>query len=157
MPSGTVLNSVENFIAVALKVFETAQHEIVFLVPPSLLSLAGTYDTVGRAKRFIEHGGVVRGIMSISRDNIEEMQVRLDIGEDLRHSDEVHELFMFVGDKRESVSSVNIGVEEFTLDTPVTAFWSDDPTYAEYLLTSFEAAWARAVPATQRIEELEKR
>ncbi len=154
MPSGTVLNSVEDFIAVALKIFETAQHEVVFLVPSSLVSLAGTYDTIGRATRFIEQGGVVRGIMPISRDNIEEMQMRLDIGEDLRHSDEVHELLMFVGDKRESVSSINIGVEEFTLDTSVTAFWSESPIYAEYLLTSFEAAWSRAVPAEKRIAEL---
>ncbi len=78
----------------------------------------------------------------------------VECGEDIRHSDAVHELFMYVGDKRESVSSINIGVVEYTLDTPVVAFWSESHTYAEYLLTAFESAWSQAVPAEQRIEEL---
>jgi hypothetical protein len=78
----------------------------------------------------------------------------LDAGEDIRHSDEGHELFMFVGDKQQSISSLNIGVKEFTLDTPVTAFWSDSPNYAEYLVTSFENAWSEAIPAKERIKEL---
>jgi hypothetical protein len=78
----------------------------------------------------------------------------LDAGEDIRHSDEAHELYMFVGDKQQSISSLNIGVKEFTLDTPVTAFWSDSPNYAEYLVTSFENAWLEAIPAKERIKEL---
>ncbi|MGZ4902884.1 MAG: hypothetical protein ACXV5T_06505 [Halobacteriota archaeon] len=47
---------------------------------------------------------------------------------------------MFVADRRQSISAINIGIDEFALDTPVTAFWSDDRTYAEYLLASFENA-----------------
>ncbi len=61
---------------------------------------------------------------------------------------------MVVGDKQRCISVLNVGTEPYTLDTPVTAFWSADSTYAEYLLTSFETAWSRAVPAAQRIEEL---
>jgi len=33
----------------------------------------------------------------------------------------------------------------------------EDPTYAEYLLAAFETAWPQAIPAQERIEELEKR
>jgi hypothetical protein len=99
-----------------------------------------------------------RGVVQISPANITEIQMFLDAGEDIRHSDEVHEVFMFVGDKQQSISSLNIGVKEFTIDTPVTAFWSEDPAYAEYLLTSFEKVWSEAVPAEERIQELlEKR
>ncbi len=82
--------------------------------------------------------------------------MRLSLGEDLRHSDLHYEVFMIVGDRRHSLSAINIGVEEYTLDTPITAFWSESPTYAEYLLASFENVWSRAVPAAQKIEELPK-
>ncbi len=154
MPARIVINGVEDFIAMSLQILETAQHEVLFLYPPSLLSIAGTRDTVEHVKRFIERGGVVRGITTVSPANIEETRMRLDVGEDLRHSDAVHELFMFVGDRQHSVSATNVGVEEFALDTPITAFWSDDPTYAEYLLASFENAWANAITAQERIQEL---
>ncbi len=77
-------------------------------------------------------------------------------GEHIRHSDAAHEVFTYIGDKREGVSAINIGVSDYTLDTTGVAFWSESPTYAEYLLTSFETAWSRAVPAMQRIHELEQ-
>ncbi|MGZ4951419.1 MAG: hypothetical protein ACXVI0_09650, partial [Halobacteriota archaeon] len=105
-------------------------------------------------RAFVKQGGVSRGIVSVSRKNIDEIRMSVESGEDVRHSDEVHELFMYVGDKRKSVSSINIGIEEYTLDTPVVAFWSESPTYAEYLLASFESAWSHAVPAEERIKEL---
>jgi hypothetical protein len=38
-------------------------------------------------KLFIQNGGMVKGIVSISRVNIERAWMQLDIGEDLRHSD----------------------------------------------------------------------
>src|SRR5665811_2542900 len=85
-------------------------------------------------KLFIQNGGMVKGIVSISRVNIERAWMQLDIGEDLRHSDQIHEVFMLLGDKQQSISAMNIGVQEYTLDTPITAFWSDNPTYAENLL-----------------------
>ncbi len=154
MPAGTVVKGVEDVVAVVLDILESAQREIVFLVPAPLLSLAGTYETLPKAKKFIQNGGVLRGIIPISLANVEEARMRLSIGEDLRHSDKVHELLMFVGDKQKSISAINIGVKEYTLDTPVTAFWSGSTSYAEYLLTSFENAWAHAVPAEKRIAEL---
>jgi hypothetical protein len=154
MPSGTVIKSVKDAIAVVLSIFESAKHEIVFLTPLSLASLGGTYNSMQTAKQFIQNGGVVRSIMPISRDNVEGARTRLDIGEDLRHSDQFHEIFVIVGDKQQSASAINLGVQEYTLDTPITAFWSDDPAYAEYLLTSFENVWSEAIPAEERIREL---
>ena len=74
------------------------------------------------AKQLIQNGGAVRAIMPISRDNVEGAQMRLDIGEDLRHSGQFHEIFLIVGDKQQSVSAINLGVQEYTLDMPVSAF-----------------------------------
>ncbi len=156
MPAGTTVSSVKDIIAVIIGIFDTAEREIDFLAPPSFLSLAATYDTIERAKWFIQQGGVMRSITTITHDNVDEVRLRLEIGQQLRHSDQPHELFMFVGDQTHSISSVNIGIEEYTLNTAINAFWSESPSYAEYLLVSFEAAWSQAVPAEQRIAQLLK-
>jgi len=155
MPAATIVNGLEDAIAEIMAIFESAQHEIDFIVPAYRLPVAATYDTVEKVKQFIQHGGAVRGITAVSRANIKEIQTRLDIGENLRHSD-LHEIFMFVADRQQSVSAINIGTEEYTRDTPLIAFRSEDPTYAEYLLASFENVWSQAVPAAQRIQELEQ-
>ncbi len=157
MPSGIVINGVEDIVAAILGVFESSQREIVFLSSPSFVSLAGTLDTFQYAKQFIQNGGAIRGITTVSHSNVDKVWTRLGIREDLRHSDSLSEIFMLVGDKQHSVSSINLGIRDYTLDTPVVAFWSESPTYAEYLLTAFETAWSQAVPAEERIEELLKR
>jgi hypothetical protein len=63
---------------------------------------------------------------------------------------------MLVGDKKESISSMGTSAESLSIDSPVVVLWSDDPTYAEYLLSTFDTTWEKAIPATQRIEELLK-
>ncbi len=155
MPAGLTINSLKDALAIVVEIVESAQKEVIFLAPASVLSLASaSFDSISRAKRLMQHGGVVRGITTVSHTNVEELQMRLAIGEELRHSDLYYEIFMIVGDKQQSLSAINIGVHDYTFDTPVTAFWSENPTYAEYLLTSFENAWSRAVPAEERIQKL---
>ncbi len=156
MPSGLIIHTVKDALAAALGILESEQTEVAWIVPPSIHSLATTLGFFEAMKIFVRRGGISRGIVSVSRENIEEIRMSVEGGEDIRHSDAIHELFMYVGDKQTSVSAINIGVEEYTLDTPVKAFWSESPTYAEYLLASFESAWSRAVPAEERIQELLK-
>ena len=80
----------------------------------------------------------------------------MDNGIDVRHYPQYQGIFMLVGDRRKSISSMSVDVERLSVNTPVVALWSDDPTYAEYLMSTFEVAWEQAVPAAQRIEELLK-
>ena len=156
MPSsGAILNSVKDAMAEVVAIFESATREILFIVPPSVLSIAGTsFNTVADAKHFKQNGGVMRGITTISRANAEETQMRLDLGEDLRHSDLRYEIFMIVGDRQHSLSAMYADVKEFTLDTPIVAFKCDSPIYAEYLIAAFEKVWSEAVPAEERLREL---
>ncbi len=154
MPSGFIIRDVKDVLAAALQILESAQEEVAWLIPASVNSLSITVGFVEAVRAFIEKGGVSRGVVQMSPANVEEIKMFLNAGENIRHSDETHEVFMYVGDKQKSISALNIGIDEYTLDTPVTAFWSEDPTYAEYLLTSFENAWAHAVPAEKRIQEL---
>ncbi len=154
MRSGMMINSVGDAVAVIFKILESARREIVFVTSPPLLSVAGTFDTVEIAKRFIDGGGTLKGITTITRANVEEIRMRMDVGLDLRHSGELHELSLFVADKQNSISGLNTDVGEYALDTPVSGFWSEDPAFATFLLTIFESAWSRAIPAEERIEEL---
>jgi hypothetical protein len=155
MPTGTVISSVKDVLALVLGMLESAKQEIIYLTPPSLISLAGTYYTIQSARRFIQNGGVLRGIIPISRVNVEEVRTRLDIGEDVRHSDEFHGIFMVVADQQQSISGINLGIiREYALDTPITAFWSESPDYMQYLITLFESAWSQSVPAEARIQQL---
>ncbi len=156
MPSGLVINGVKDTLAAALQILESSQEEVVWLIPASINSLSVGYDFPERVQAFVQRGGATRGILNVLPENVAEVQLFLDAGENIRHSTDVHELFMFIGDKKKSISTINIGVTEFTLDTPGSAFWSEDPAYAEYLLTSFERAWAKAIPAKQRFQELGK-
>jgi len=84
------------------------------------------------------------------------MREILDIGTDLRHVSQYQGIFMLVADRRESISSMSIDVERLSIDTPVVALRSDDPTYAEYLMSTFETAWEQSIPAAERIEALLK-
>ncbi len=154
MPSGFIIDNLKDAIAAASRILESEQNEVVWLVPPSVHSLSITLGFLEQMKAFVQQGGVSRGIVSISLANIDEIQMCVECGEDIRHSDSIHELFMYVGDTRASVSAINIGVEDYTLTTPVVAFWSESPEYAEYLLTAFESVWSQAVPAKERIREL---
>ena len=154
MPAGTIVNGVKDVLAVALEILESAHEEVIWLVPASIHSLSMTHGFTEKTRAFIQRGGVSRGIVPISHANVKEIQMSAANGENIRHSEAVHELFMFIGDRQQSISAINVGITEFTLDTPGIAFWSESATYVEYLLASFEHAWTRAVPIEKRIQEL---
>ncbi len=154
MSPGFIVKGVKDALAAASQILESAHEEVVWLVPPSMLPISMSYGFVEKTKSFVQNGGVLRGITTISHANLSGARTRLNIGEDLRHSDQPYEFFLVVGDKQHSISAINIGVYDFTLDTPVVAFRSDDHACAEYLLASFENAWVQAVPAEERIKEL---
>jgi hypothetical protein len=79
----------------------------------------------------------------------------LDIGEDVRLVNNQQEV-LFLCDKTESVSSINPVTEDLVLNDQLVAYWTDDPTYAAYLFSSFKAAWTKSVPVADRIQELLK-
>ena len=98
----------------------------------------------------------MRGIADISYPYIGEIRYFLDNGVDVHHFHQYVGIFMLVGDEKESISTITVNGENLSIDTPVVALWSNDPSYAEYLLSTFEMAWEQSVPAAQRIEELLK-
>jgi len=156
MADGTIVTSVTDALAIGSSIIESANYEIVYLYLPPLLVLASQLGLVENTKMFIERGGRVRGIADLSYPYIKEIQQRLGTGADVRYFPQYQGIFMLVGDRKESISSMNVDVESLSIDTPVVALWSDNLTYAEYLLSTFELAWEQAIPAARRIEELLK-
>jgi hypothetical protein len=156
MANETIITSVTDTLAVGLSIIESANDEIIYLYPSPLLVLASQFGLAERTKLFIQKGGRVRGIADFSYPYIKEIQQRLDTGADVRYFPQYQGIFMLVRDRKESISSMNVDVESLSIDTPVVALWSDNPTYAEYLMSTFELAWEHSVPAAQRIEELLK-
>ena len=69
-PGGSIVNSLDEAVAAIAEIFKSTKHEIVFIVPPSVFSIFGTsFNTVQNAKRFVQTGGVMRGVTTISRAN----------------------------------------------------------------------------------------
>jgi hypothetical protein len=157
MAFGKTIGTVKAVLAVIAEMMESAETEIAYIVPPAGLGFTAQYSFLSDgAKKIVQKGGRVRGITDISHYHVSAARELLNIGEDLRHSGEVQKVLMFVRDRKESISSISVARQEFLLVDPLAAFWTDNNTYAEYLLSSFETAWAQSIPATERLKELAK-
>ena len=156
MAKGTIVESIKDALAVGSNIIESAKTEVAWLLPPNLLVFADQYDITSESKKLIENGGYVKGVFRITSPYVELARSRLAIGEDLRHVDQYDGVFLLVGDKKQSISSIHVNQEDLLVGDPVVAFWSEDSTYAEYLLSNFEQAWTQGVDAQERISELLK-
>jgi hypothetical protein len=154
MAKGTIIESVKDALAVGSNIIESAKSEIVWLLPLSIVIFAAQYGIPNKSKTLIEHGGHIKSIFHISSQYVELAQSLLDIGENLRHLDQYEGVFFLVGDKKQSISSIHVKVEDLSLDDRIVAFWNETPSYAEYLLTLFDQAWAQGVDAQERLNEL---
>ncbi len=69
----------------------------------------------------------------------------MDVGKDVRHYDQYEGIIFLVGDKIESISSIVFDVESLSINGSAMAFRTDDPAYAEHLISTFEL-WKQAAP-----------
>jgi hypothetical protein len=154
MTSGTIIQSVKDAIAVASTIIESTEKEVSWLVPPALLVLAAHFSLLDKSRVLIQKGGHARGITQISPAYVEVVSELTEIGIRVRHVEQYTGTFMVVGDSRQSISTIGINVADLSLDGKIVAFWSADPDYAAYLLSSFDRTWAEATDAQERIQEL---
>ena len=154
MTSGTIIETVKAAIAVASTIIESAEKEVCWLVPAPLLVLAAHFNLNDKSRVLIQKGGQERGITEISPLYIEAVSAVIDIGVDIRHMERYGGTFMVVGDGRQSISSMDINAQDLSLNDNIVAFWTENPDYAAYLLSSFESTWAEATNAQKRMEEL---
>jgi hypothetical protein len=101
----------------------------------------------------------VKEIVDITYQTIDVVPELLSIGEEVRHLDRYQGEFMLAADQTESLSALaeqTADLQDFALDDRIAAFWTDDPSYAEYLVTTFETVWKDAVDAKKQIGQLQE-
>jgi hypothetical protein len=148
----TIVESAKDAIAVSSTLVESAEREIAWLLPAAMLVMAAQFNV--KTEGLIQKGGHVRGITTISSPYVETVSELLDTGVDVRHIENYTGSFMLIADKSQSISSIHLNVQDLSLDDKIVAFWTDDPDYAEYLLSNFDMVWAEATDAQEQIKKL---
>jgi len=148
------IKNVKDTLAASSNIIESAQNEVVWILPPNYLAYSFQFSIPEKSKMLIEKGGRVRGITKISGAYLDPVRKLLDSGEELRHIDQFPGVFMLVADNKESISSMSINAENLTLDDPTVALWTDNKAQAEFLTATFETTWNEAVDAKKRLREL---
>jgi hypothetical protein len=154
MARGIIIESVKDALAAGSNIIESAEKEVVWVLEPSILALSFQFGIPNKSKMLIEKGGRVRGITKISGSSLDVARKLLDNGEDVRHVDQYQGALMLLGDKKESISSISVDTGDLSLDDPLVAFWTDDRSYAKFLIATFEAEWNKGVDAEKRLREL---
>jgi hypothetical protein len=154
MAEKIIIESVTDALAVGSSIIESAKNEIVWLLPPEMLIFSDQFGLTNKCQTLIENGGRVRGITKITSVYSKVIQRLVDIGEEIRHVDRYQGAFMVVGDKKESISSIYLDLEELSLDDALRAFWTDNQSYTDYLMSTFDFEWNGAVDAKKILLEL---
>ena len=98
MADGTIITSITDGLAVCMSIIESANNEVVYISPPSLLVLGSQFGLREKTKMLMQKGGRMRGIADFSYQYIGEMRELLDIGTDVRHFPQYQGVLMIVGD-----------------------------------------------------------
>jgi sugar-specific transcriptional regulator TrmB len=149
-----IIKSIRELVSATITLTSAAKNGFLYVVPGEMLAIASLFGINAEAKKIVEQGGSIRGISDLRYADIAPAQEVLDIREDLRHYDNYRGVYFAVVDSRHCVSAINVDINRIGLDEPISMFWTNDPTYAEYLTATFEVLWRQSAPAEQRIQEL---
>ena len=150
-----ILKSMKEVMTTTLSNVTSTEKEWVAVVPAILTVFSSLY-VLEDDKKFIDRGGKIRFITDITYTYVELVQQHLDIDIEVHHFDKYAGILFCVFDRKISMSAINADLKRVSLNEPVSVLWTDDPTYAEYLIGTFELMWEQAIPAAQRMEELLK-
>ena len=151
-----ILKNVKDALSVSLSALASAEKEWIAIVPPMVTVLSSLF-VIDDDKKFIDRGGRIRFITDITYPYVETIQEHIEAGMEVRHVDKYAGITFFVFDGKITMNAINIDdVKSASLNQLATVLWTDDPAYAGYLVSTFEALWQQAVPAEERIHELRK-
>jgi sugar-specific transcriptional regulator TrmB len=150
-----IIHSLKELIGLAVSALTVTGKEWIIVCPAIFFAIDSLY-AIEEAKKLIDRGGTIKVITDITYPYVESVQQHLDIGEAVRHFDKYRGVMFSVFDRKISLSAINADIQSISLDESLNMLWTDDPTYAEYLMSTFEMLWEHSVPAAQRIEELLK-
>ncbi|MGZ7115759.1 MAG: hypothetical protein ACXVI0_12030, partial [Halobacteriota archaeon] len=150
-----IIKTLKEYLTLVMPLITSLETEWLGAVSDAAVVVASQFGVNPFTKEFIERGGRARFVVNVTYPIIDMTRELLDIGVEVRHSDQLGILFT-IFDRRICVSAINAELSHFRLDEPLTALYTDDPVYANYLVSNFELLWAQSVPAEERIDELLK-
>ncbi len=121
---------------------------------PEIVALASLFGVNSEVKNFIERGGTCKTMFDIPYRLIDVTREMIEIGEEVRHYGPYTGVFFALIDRRICFHAINVDMRHISLNQPLSMLYTDDSTYAGYLVGTFEMLWNRALPAEQRVEEL---
>jgi len=148
------ISNVRDLVAASSLVVEGARTAIVWLAPASLWVLFAQYGVRDRLEAFLASDGSVRGLTHVTSASVGDVHALAQKGATIRHLPDTPRQFALVADGKESVSALQIDPARLGPDATIAALWSSEPQLAQWLLTQFEAEWARATDSVTRIAEL---
>jgi sugar-specific transcriptional regulator TrmB len=153
VPTFKIIKSIKDLITTVLPIVTSLKEEWLSVVPAQAAVVFSQFGLLQFTQEFIERGGKQRNIINLTYPIIGTTQELLDIGAEVRHLGRPGFLYN-VFDRKISISAINVELTRFSPDEPLTALYVDDPTYARYLISTFEMLWKQSVPAEKRIQEL---
>ncbi|MGZ7169491.1 MAG: hypothetical protein ACXVI5_08025 [Halobacteriota archaeon] len=151
-----VIKTLKEFLALVMPLITSLEDEWLLAFNDAAVVVASQFGVIPLVKEFADRGGKVRGIFDLTYPIIDITRDLLDTGMGIRHSDQLGILYT-VFDRRVSISAINAELTRFSLDEPLIALYTDDRTYAQYLISTFELLWEQATPIEERMQELERR
>jgi sugar-specific transcriptional regulator TrmB len=151
-----IIKNIKELVVAMLPILDSMQEDWVIVVPSGAAVIASQFGINEAAYRFIERGGNVRAIFNdITYPIIKIVQEMMENGEDIRYFGKEGISFA-IFDRRICLSAINADFKRIALNEPIAALWTDDPTYARYIMSTFETMWEQSLPAVERIQELLK-
>jgi hypothetical protein len=149
-----VLKNIREILGEASPTILSTEKEFLFVAPEDGFLVASRFGVSDIVMGLVKRGGHTRGITHITYSMIPHLQKVLAVGEDIRHFEGYRGLYYGVFDRKHCISAINIDVKHLKPDEPATMLFTDDPVYANYLVSIFELLWTQSIPAEERIQDL---
>jgi sugar-specific transcriptional regulator TrmB len=147
-----IIKSIRELITMVLPILTSLEEEWLSVVPFQAAVVFSQFGLLEFTQEFIERGGRQLTVINLTYPIIGTIHELLDIGAEVRHLGEGFSYNVF--DKKISISAINASLTRFSPDEPLSALYSEDRTYARYLISTFEMLWKQSIPAEERIQEL---
>lgn len=148
-----LLKSVKELVNVAKPLIDSLQEELLLAVPAPAAIIATRLGIKGTASEFVTRGGKVRVLTDISYSTIDSMHELMESGGEVRHFNQ-NKMPFVVFDRKIAMSGIDVEFAHSSLSQPIAALYTDDPTFAQYLASTFEILWNQGINAEDRIQQL---
>jgi HTH-type transcriptional regulator, sugar sensing transcriptional regulator len=151
-----IIKSVKELISLSGSIAAAMKNEVLVVTPEEIITVASLFGILDEVKKFVASGASFRMLTDVSYSGIESVNEALGVGEEIRHLESYEGVYLAVIDKKICLHGINLDIKRISLNQPIAVLYTDDPTYAQYLVATFEMLWKQALPAEQRVEELKK-